>query len=400
MNRDAFRSVRAGRVVTVGRGDAQFYAFDPEPAPRELDLEPPLVLALSQADQELGRLAGLGEVLPNPHLLIRPYLRREAVSSTRIEGTQSTLGEVFSAEAQLRLLPESPDLREVLNYVRALETGLERLRSSPLSNRLLREMHAELMRGVRGQERTPGEFRRSPNWIGGRGPTDAVFVPPDPDRMLKALDDFERYLHEDIRLPVLVRCALIHYQFETIHPFLDGNGRLGRLLIVFYLVERGVLRQPLLYLSSFFERHRDEYVRHLQRVREEGAYEEWVTFFMGAVASQARLATETSEALIRLGREFRERLRSIRARGQAVDAAEALIGGPYISAPSLARDLGLTRQGAQYVIDTLQRAEIVAPAPTESRPTLYLAREVLAVLERDAPPATESVNRLAAESPA
>jgi Fic family protein len=292
---------------------------------------------------------------------------------------------LFSAEAQLRLLPENRDLREVLNYVRALEIGLERLNTLPLSNRLLREMHAELMRGVRGQERTPGEFRRSPNWIGGRGPADAVFVPPDPESMLTALDDFERYLHEDVPLPVLVRCALIHYQFETIHPFLDGNGRLGRLLIVFYLVERGILRQPLLYLSSYFERERDAYVRHLQAVREEGAYEQWVTFFLGAVASQARLATETSESLIHLGREFRERLRSLRARGQAVDAAESLIGNPFVSAPSLARDLRLTRQGAQYVIDTLQRAEIVAPAPGESRPTLYLAREVLSALERDMP---------------
>ena len=203
--------------------------------------------------------------------------------------------------------------------------------------------------------------------------------------MLSALDDFERYLHDDVPLPLLVRCALIHYQFETIHPFLDGNGRLGRLLIVFYLVERGVLRQPLLYLSSYFERERDAYVRHLQAVREEGEYEQWVGFFLRAVASQARLATETSEALLRLGRDYRERLRSLRARGQAVDAAEALIGAPIISAPSLARDLNLTRQGAQYVIDTLRRAEIVELAPGESRPTLYLAREVLYVLERDQP---------------
>src|SRR6266540_522386 len=300
-----FKSMRAGRVIRIGRGEASFYSFNPEPTPRRIELDADLVMALSEADQELGRLAGLGQLLPNPHLLIRPYVRREAVSSTRIEGTQSTLGELFSAEAQMRLLPENPDLREVLNYVRALELGLQRLETLPLSNRLLREMHAELIRGVRGQERTPGDFRRSPNWIGGHGPSDAIFVPPDPDRMLAALDDFERYLHEDVPLPLLVRCALIHYQFETIHPFLDGNGRLGRLLIVFYLVERGLLRQPLLYLSAYFERHREDYVRHLQSVREEGAYEQWITFFLSAVAAQARLATETSEALIGLGRQFR-----------------------------------------------------------------------------------------------
>src|SRR6266536_5812256 len=282
MNPDRFTSERAGRVVGIGRGDARYYAFDPNPTPRELDLSAELVLALSEADQELGRLAGLGELLPNPHLVIRPYVRREAVSSTRIEGTQSTLGELFSAEAQLRLLPESLDLREVLNYVRALELGIDRLRTFPLSNRLLRDMHVELVRGVRGQERTPGEFRRSPHWIGGRGLSDAVFVPPDPERMIPALDDFEKYLHEEVPLPLLIRCALVHYQFETIHPFLDGNGRLGRLLVVFYLMERGLLRQPLLYLSAYFERNRDEYVGHLQRVREDGAYEEWVTFFLHA----------------------------------------------------------------------------------------------------------------------
>jgi Fic family protein len=328
----------------------------------------------------------LGELLPNPHLLIRPYVRREAVSSTRIEGTQSTLGEVFSAEAQLRLLPDDPDLREVLNYVRALEVGLDRLNTLPLSNRLLREMHAELLRGVRGEERTPGEFRRSPNWIGGRGPADAVFVPPPPQHMVEALTDLERYVHDDVRLPLLVRCALIHYQFETIHPFLDGNGRLGRLLIVFYLVERGVLREPLLYLSAYFERNRNVYVDHLQRVREEGAYEEWVTFFLRAVTAQARLATETAEALIKVGARFREQLRSVRARGQAIDAAEALIGNPFLTVPRLANDLGLTRQGAQYVITTLQRAEIVTPVRGSSRPALYVAREVLEVLERERPP--------------
>ncbi len=201
--------------------------------------------------------------------------------------------------------------------------------------------------------------------------------------MLEALDDLERYLHEDVPLPLLIRCALIHYQFETIHPFLDGNGRLGRLLIVFYLVERGALRQPLLYLSAYFERNRDTYVEHLQRVREEGAYEEWVTFFLHAVSAQARSATETAEALIRLGSRFREQLRSVRARGQAIDAAEGLIGNPFVTVPRLAADLGLTRQGAQYVIATLQRAEIVEPAGGDSRPTLYLAREVLDVLERE-----------------
>jgi Fic family protein len=382
MRADQFQSRRAGQLVKAQRGtSAEFLAFHPAPVPRELNLTSELILALSEADQALGRLAGLGGQLPNPHILIRPYLRREAIASTRIEGTQSTLGEVLSAEAQL--LPETADVREVLNYVRSLELGLQRLKVLPLSNRLLREMHSELMRGVRGAERTPGEFRTSPNWIGGRGPNDAVFVPPTPDLLPDALADLEGYLHEDPPLPILVRSALIHYQFETIHPFLDGNGRLGRLLIVFYLVDRGALREPLLYLSAYLERHREEYVDRLQAVRELGDYEGWVTFFLRAVATQAAAAIQTSEGLLRLGVEFRERLRRIRARGQAVDAAEGLIGNPYVSAPRLAETLGLTRQGGQYVISTLERAGILESAVGDSRPVLYLANEVLELLQQD-----------------
>jgi Fic family protein len=380
MNPAEYRSSRSGTVIAVGRGEARYHAFKPAPVPRKLRLEPDLVLALSEADQAFGRLSSLGKLLPNPHILIQPYLRREAVASTRIEGTQSSLSEVFSAEAQL--LPETPDVREVLNYVRAFELGLANLPSLPLSNRLLRQMHAELLRGVRGHERTPGEFRRSQNWIGGHGPSDAIFVPPPPAHLADALADFERFLHEDPSLPVLVRCALIHYQFETIHPFLDGNGRLGRLLVVFYLVERGTLSQPLLYLSAYLERHREEYVERLQAVRESGDYEGWVTFFLRGVATQAAAAARTAESLVQLGAEFRDRLRRIRARGQVVDAAERLIGNPYVAAPRLAEELGLTRQGAQYVIASLERAEIVTPVPN-TRPALHIAPEVLELLERD-----------------
>lgn len=383
MDPTAYRSDRAGRPIRVNVGGiGQFWAFDPAPIPRELDLRAGLVVELSRADQALGRLAGLGGLLPNPHLLIQPSLRREAVSSTRIEGTQSSLSEVLSAEAQL--LPETPDLREVFNYVRAFERGIGRLESLPLSNRLVREMHGELLRGVRGQERTPGEFRRTPNWIGGRNPDEAVFVPPPPTLLPDALSDFERFIHEDVPLPTLVKCALIHYQFETIHPFLDGNGRLGRLLVVFYLVERGVLRQPLLYLSAYFEQHKDEYVDRLQAVRETGDYEGWVTFFLTAVATQGAAAIDAAESLLQLSTDFRLRLRRVRARGQVIEAAESLIANPYVTAPRLAEELGITRQGALYVISTLRKAGIVEPARRRhSRPALFVAPEVLQVLERD-----------------
>jgi Fic family protein len=379
MNPAAYTNRRSGRVVLVGTGDAAYDAFEPEPLPPALVFTAELVSTLSEADQALGRLAGVGRQLPNPHILIRPYLRREAVSSSRIEGTQSTLGEVLAAEAQL--LPETPDTREVLNYVRAFEIGLERLRTLPLSTRLIREMHSELMRGVRGAEREPGEFRRSQNWIGGRGPSDAVFVPPPASSLPEHLTALERFIHEGATTPVLVRSALLHYQFETIHPFLDGNGRIGRLLVVFFLVERGVLPQPLLYLSAFLERERDEYVRRLQAVREIGDFEGWITFFLTGVAQQAEAALHNAESLLRLNREFRERLRALRARGSVVDAAEGLIGNPFVTAPRLAETLGITRQGALYVISTLERAGIVAEDSRGERSTLYVAREVLAVLE-------------------
>ncbi len=303
------------------------------------------------------------------------------MSSTRIEGTQSTLSKVLAAEAQLRI--ETEDQRDVLNYVRALERGISRLSELPLSKRLIREMHAELMQGVRGQERTPGAFRRTQNWIGGTDPTNALFVPPSVDLLEAALDDFEAFLHEEMPIPLLVRCALAHFQFETIHPFPDGNGRLGRLLIVFYLVERRVLDQPLLYLSTYFEHNRDDYVNSLQAVRERGDIDGWLQFFLRGVAHQANRAIESADALLLLRDDFRERLRKARARGQAVDAAERLIGNPFVGAPQPARDLGVTRQGAQYVISTLERAGIVGPAPGDHRPRLFVARDVLAVLQRD-----------------
>jgi len=370
-----------GRPMVVGRGDAAYTAFAPAPIPRAVELTPETVYLLSEADRALGALAGVGGRLPNPHILIQPYLRREAVASTRIEGTQSTLSEVLSTEAQS--LVETEDQREVLNYVRALETGLRRLPTLPLSKRLIREIHGELLRGVRGQERTPGEFRRTQNWIGGSNPSNALFVPPPADLLEDALDDLESFLHEDVQLPILVRCALAHFQFETIHPFLDGNGRLGRLLIVFYLVERGAIGQPLLYLSAYFERNREAYVARLQGVRERGEVDSWLSFFLRGVATQATSAIDSADALLRLREEFRDRLRHARARGQAVEAAEALIANPFVTAPNLSRTLNVTRQGAQYVIASLDRAGIIAPVRGDARPALYVANEVLDVLQRD-----------------
>jgi Fic family protein len=381
MDPSRYQAPQIGTAITVGRGETSYVAFAPAELPREVGLSAAAVFELSEADRALGALSRLAARLPNPHLLIQPYLRREAVASTRIEGTQSSLSDVLSAEAQFR--PETADRREVLNYVRAMELGLRELESLPLSTRLIRMMHSELLHDVRGQERTPGEFRTSQNWIGGTGPASALYVPPPPTLLPDALTDLERFFHEDIRLPILVRCALIHFQFETIHPFLDGNGRLGRLLIVFYLVEREVLQQPLLYLSSYFERNRDAYVAHLQAVRERGELDSWIQFFARGVREQANSAVETADRLLALRDVYRERLRSARARGQVVDATEALLGNPFVTVPQLAKTLEMTRQGAQHVIGSLERAGIVQQVHGEQRPALYVARDVLEILQSE-----------------
>ena len=257
-------STPSGRRVRCGGGYA---AFVPDPLPPELQWTPTLVRALSDADRLIGRLAGEGGRLPNPHLLIRPFVRREAVLSSRIEGTRATLGELLAAEAGAAVDRSPADLREVANYVVALEYGVKRLKTQPLSLRLTRELHAKLMTGVRGSHATPGVFRTTQNWIGPPGCTlaNAMYVPPPPDALVDCLGAWEKFLRER-SLPVLVQAALMHVQFEAIHPFIDGNGRVGRLLITLFLVEREVLPAPLLYLSAFFEATRADYYERLQKV--------------------------------------------------------------------------------------------------------------------------------------
>lgn len=295
MDLERFRRSPSGRVLQMGQGEAAYWAYVPHPLPPEITWDVDLVCALSDADRALGQLAGLGRALPNPHLLIRPFIRREAVLSSRIEGTQTDLPHLYAYEAgQLALpgldpAPPEADMREVLNYVHALEYGLERLNTLPVSLRLLRELHGVLMKGVRGEQATPGEFRRTQNWIGPPGCTlnDATYVPPPPPELMPALAAFESYLHSDGSLPPLIRLALIHYQFEAIHPFLDGNGRIGRLIIVLLMNHWNLLPLPLLYLSAFFHRYRDQYYHLLLMVSQQGAWREWSEFFLQGVAEQS-----------------------------------------------------------------------------------------------------------------
>ncbi len=380
MDPTRFVAPEVGRAIK-GPGRWGFYRFVPEPITRVLPLDATTVLALSSADTSLGRLAGAGRLLPNPHLLVDPYITREAVASSRIEGTQASLSEVLEANATGRSIPGS-DVREVQNYIAALNTGLRRLTEMPLCLRLIREVHGVLMEGVRGEERRPGEFRTTPNWIGSATdtPDNATFVPPLPDEIGPLLDDLERFLNEDVRLPVLVRCALVHYQFETLHPFLDGNGRLGRLLAVFYLVQQQALPQPLLYLSAYFEGHRSEYYDHLQAVRERGNLQEWLQFFLTAVAVQAVDAIERAERLADLREHYRLQLTSSRSR--ASEVVDLLMANPFITVRQVQGRLGVTQPGALNLLRGIERRGWLRDLGSLGRGgrTYWVATEILDVI--------------------
>lgn len=364
------------------RALAGYRAFHPDPLPPRLRWSDALVRALSDADLLLGRLAGEGRRLPNPHVLIRPFIRREAVLSSRIEGTQATLGELLAAEAGAVVQRSPDDLREVGNYVAALEHGIERLKTLPLCLRLVREVHAKLMQGVRGDHATPGEFRRSQNWIGPAGCTlnDARYVPPPPDALMDCLGAWEKFLH-DRSLPPLAQIALAHYQFEAIHPFLDGNGRVGRLLITLFLIERGILPSPLLYLSAFFEATRRDYYDGLSAVSERGDWSGWLEYFLRAVARQSE------DALSRAGR-INEQLAIWRQAAAGARTAllviERLAANPFLTVRNLQRDLKTSYNTASRAIAALEHKEIVRQVGQAKRDRVYCAQAILDILEEPA----------------
>jgi len=342
-----------------------------------------LVSALSDGDRALGRLAGVGSSLPNPYLLITPFLRREAVLSSRIEGTQATLSELVLFEAAAGIRPPTGDVREVANYVQALEAGIAPDQQLPLSLRLIRDLHRILMTDVRGQERTSGEFRTSQNWIGPSGAliNSATYVPPPPAEMWQSLDRLERYLHEPPDLPPLVRLALIHYQFEAIHPFLDGNGRVGRLLVSLLLHHWQVLPQPLLYLSAFFERHRNDYYRLLFEVSTNGAWSPWIEFFARAVSDQSNDALTRSARLLELREGYRARFMAARSSSLPLRLVDELFMRPAITIGAAQSALDVTWRSAQLNVEKLIQARIVEEVTGQPRNRVYLAREIISILE-------------------
>ncbi len=380
------------------RGVGGYRAYVPKPLPPRIAWSAGLTSALSSADRSVGQLAGEGRRLANPHLRIRPFIRREAVLSSRIEGTEATLGELLAAEAGAVVERSPADMREVANYVVALEYGVERLQSLPLSLRLVRELHEKLMRGVRGDVATPGEFRRSQNWIGPAGCTlrDATFVPPPPDQLMECLGAWEQFLHDD-SLPPLVHAALAHSHFEAIHPFLDGNGRVGRLLINLLLVEKRVLPAPLLYLSAFFEATRAEYYARLLAVTERGEWEEWLGYFLGGVAQQAEDVLDRIQRIDELLARWRERLAVAPSR-LPEKAIELFTENPFWTVSKLAQRLDVAYTTAQRAIDRLVSAGIVELTGAAKRNRVYCARAILDILEEPPRLATDLRHGLRHES--
>ncbi|MCY4558924.1 MAG: Fic family protein [Chloroflexi bacterium] len=367
-----------GRTI---RDSSGYAAFVPAPLPPPIAWDRALVADLSAADRAIGRLAGEGRRLRNPHLFIKPFVHREAVLSSRIEGTRTTLGELLVAAAGGNTGRASADLEEVANYVAALEHGLERLSSLPLSLRLIRELHEHLMRGVRGDTALPGEFRHSQNWIGppGCSLSEAMYVPPPPAELMACLDPFERFLHDD-SLPPLVHAGLAHAQFEAIHPFLDGNGRVGRLLITLLLVERAVLPSPLLYLSAYFEATREMYYAHLLAVTRQGAWERWLSYFLRGVKIQAEDAVERMDQIDGLLEDWREELAGVQL-GRPREVLRLFAENPFWTVKGVAEELGVAYTTAQRAVERLQVAGIVSPVGSAKRNRVYCSRDMLAVLE-------------------
>lgn len=390
MDPDLFKRSRNGKVVKVGQGVTAYWSFVPNPLPPEIDYDKEMVALLSKADRALGELSGIGRMLPNPHLLIQPFIRHEAVLSSKIEGTQTDIKGLYVYEAGQLALPgmektETSDAKEVNNYVKAMQYGLERQETLPVSLRLIRELHERLMEGVRGDHTTPGEFRRSQNWIGRPGCTlnEVDFVPPSVDEMQKALNLFEKYLHADDAHPSLIRLGLIHYQFEAIHPFIDGNGRIGRLLIPLLMVCWNILPLPMLYLSAYFERNRQQYYDHLMGVSQRGDWRAWLLFFLAGVGEQALEAVNLAKRFQDLQEIWRKKLLDRSVRAPVFKLIDRLFELPVLTIPE-AQKIMKTKYypTAKKAIDMLVAEGIIEQFGEAKYGKVFIAMDILREIEK------------------
>src|SRR5688572_26743753 len=354
---------RLGRFKETTYEKERVRAFVPPSLPPTPPIDVlPLLSRLSAADRALGRLDGITVLVPDKALFLYMYVRKEAVLSSQIEGTQSTISDLLRFETDAAAGRPVDDVREVSNYVDAMMHGLDRLKTLPISLRLIREMHERLLRGGRGQTKSAGEFRRSQNWVGGTRPGNALYVPPPVDELMGCLDAFEKFIHQPTPdIPPLLKAGLIHLQFESIHPFLDGNGRLGRLLITLYLCAENVLRQPLLYLSLYFKQHREDYYRLLQEVRDRGEWEAWLEFFLDGVAKTADQAFDTATRIVALFEADRTRISAdAAAAGSALRVHELLQRSAFLTAPVASQKTGLSAPTINAAFGELERLGIVS----------------------------------------
>ena len=384
MDMDQLANSPGGSLVPT-IGDQR--AFVPAPLPRQIQPSMLLMKSLEEALGAVANLAGVGETIQNPHLLIRPFVRREAVLSSRIEGTQASISDLFRFEVSRGRRPNA-DVEEVANYVQALNHGLDLLEELPISVRLINQVHSVLMSGVRGGERRPGELRDEQVWIGPSGTPieEARYVPPPPGQVRDLLFDWERFVNESDTIPALFQCAMMHYQFEAIHPYLDGNGRIGRLLITLFLCARGILPKPLLYLSAYFERDRNAYYDQLFRVSATGDWETWIVYFLRGVEQQARDAQVRVRRLRDLQEQKRQVLLERRETANALLLLDEIFARPIITAVEAATLIGVTATGARRILERLVQAGVLEELGDEW-PRLYIATELLELIE--APTALE-----------
>lgn len=381
MDPKAFSNSETGRVLLTQK---DYWAFIPNPLPPEIKWTSLMVNMNAEAERELSRLASLVGNFPFPQLLIPAFIRSEAVISSRIEGTKVSLSDLYTYEIrQLTFFEKTDDAHEVYNYVTAMSYGVERLKTLPVSLRLIRELHEKLMTGVRGGTLSPGEFRQSQNWIGSYGSTliSADYVPPPVVEMQSALGDLEIFIHADSDLPPLIRAALIHYQFEAIHPFLDGNGRVGRLLIVLLLCEWGLMPKPMLNLSAYIERYRQEYYDLLLSVSQQGTWEPWFNFFLRGIRDQARDGVNRLQNLQALRMKYQSLIESNRNPKRMAAVVDFLFTRPILSVKQLSNELGLPKKTAGDYCDKLVLAGILKEITGNSRNRVYHAKEILRILQ-------------------
>ena len=377
---------RAGIAVIQPQN---YKAFIPNPLPPkpQLNLDKETIEILSKADTAIGRLSGISQALPNPDLFAAMYVRKEAVLSSQIEGTEASLEDVLEYESENRPKTLPNDVAEVVNYIKAINYGLKRIEELPLSLRLIKEIHTELMRGVRGEDKTPGEFRKTQNWIGPKGCTldTARFIPPPPHEMIQALGELEKYMHSKFSYPLLIECGLIHFQFETIHPFLDGNGRIGRLLITFFLCHKEILKKPLLYISHYFKQNRLEYYDQFMTVREKGDFESWIKFFLQGVASVAEEACETSNKIISLkNRDKNKIVEAYKETSKTAIFHERLFDRPIVSIKDIAKIMNTTFPTASDICMKLAGMDILKEITGKERNKLFAYKKYLDILKQEA----------------